>query len=305
MSGNKSLGPDDMSPTFYTHFWGTIGEDVTKAVQNFFLDCRMHRAVNHTFLALIPKRAATNRVEQFRPISLCNVIYKVITKILTNRLKPLLDDLIHPSQAAFIPHRSILDNVIINHKIMCYLKSRKGKTGYMAVQVDMTKAYDMVEWDVLFRIMAAHGLEGKFIDLVQACVSTARFSVLVNGSPYGFFPSSRGIRQGDPLSPALFTFLADLLSRILSQAEQDDKISGIKTARTGPRVSHLMYADDLVIYCKADMEETREIKNCLDLYCEWTGQRINWDKSDIHFNSNVPRATRLGICRRLGMFSQY
>lgn len=105
----------------------------------------MNRAVNHTFLALMPKQAVTNRIEQFRPISLCNVIYKVITKILANRLKPFLDDLIHPSQTTFIPHWSILDNVIINHEIMCFLKFRKGKKGYMVVKVDMAKAYDMVE----------------------------------------------------------------------------------------------------------------------------------------------------------------
>lgn len=132
-------------------------------------------------------------------------------------------------------------------------------------------------------------------------MSSAYFSVLVNGSFYGFFPSTQGIRQGDPLSPALFTILLDLLSRILSRAEHEGKISSVKTAQTAPRVSHLMYADDLVIYCKIDLEETIEIKNCLDLYCKWTGQRINWDKSDIHFSPNVPRATQHEICRRLGM----
>lgn len=145
MHENKSPGPDDMSPIFYKKFWSIIGFDVIGDVHKFFEGGLMCRAANHTFLALIPKRAAANRVEQFRPIALCNVIYNIITKIIAERIKGFLDKIIHPSQSAFVPKRSILDNIIINHKMMSYLNSKKGKNGFMAVKVDMTKAYDMVE----------------------------------------------------------------------------------------------------------------------------------------------------------------
>lgn len=125
---------------------------------------------------------------------------KVITKIIASRLKGYLIDIIHQSQATFIPYRSILDNIIINHKIMRYIKSRKGRQGYMAVKVDMANAYDMVEWDILNAIILAHGFSPTFDSLIHQCISSAYFSVLINGSSCGFFPSSRGIRQGDPIS---------------------------------------------------------------------------------------------------------
>lgn len=112
MQANKSPGPDDMSPIFYKHFWGIIEFDIISAVQNFFEGGRMCRVANHTFLALIPKRATTNRVEQFRPIALCNVIYKIIRKIIARRIKGHLDELIHSSQSAFVPHQSIISSLI-------------------------------------------------------------------------------------------------------------------------------------------------------------------------------------------------
>lgn len=122
-----------MSPIFYQAFWNIIGTDVASAIREFFESGRMSRAVNHTFLALIPKRTTANRVEQFRHISLCNIIYKIITKIIAGRLKGHLDTIIHPSdQTAFVPHRSILDN---NHEVMSYLNSKKGKNGFMAIKV--------------------------------------------------------------------------------------------------------------------------------------------------------------------------
>lgn len=95
--------------------------------------------------------------------------------------------------------------------------------------------------------------------------------MLVNGSPHSFFTSSCGIRLGDPLSSAFFTFLADLFFRILARAEQEGRINGVKVSRIAPRVSHLMYTDDLVIYCKADVLEAEEVKKYLNLYCLWSG----------------------------------
>lgn len=192
---------------------------MVSAVRSFFEGCPVSRVVNHTLLALIPKRTTSNKVDQFRSISLCNVVYKVITKILASRIRPLLDQIIHSSQSAFIPHQSILDNIIINHEIMCHFKARKERKGYIAVKVDMAKAYDMVEWDVLLKILELHGFDKQFYQLIHKFLASTHFSTLVNGSPYGFFTSYGGIRQGDPLSSALFAILSDLLSRICDRAE--------------------------------------------------------------------------------------
>lgn len=157
----KSLGHDGMSSLFYKQFWGAIGEDVISAVQSVFRGGFIGKAVNHTYLALILKRPAANKVEQFRLITLCNVLYRIITKILAIRLKGSLNVIIHLTQSTFISSRSILDNCIINHAIMNFIHSRKGKDGYMAIKVDMTKAYDMVEWDILKTLIAVHDFQSR------------------------------------------------------------------------------------------------------------------------------------------------
>lgn len=105
MDGNKSPGPDGTSPTFYKHYWHIIGEDLVSAVQDYFSGEMVSREVNHTFITLIPKRPSANMVDQFRPIVLCNVIYKIITKLSAFRLKPFLDSIIYTSQSVFIPNR--------------------------------------------------------------------------------------------------------------------------------------------------------------------------------------------------------
>lgn len=274
MANNKSLGLHGMSPVFFKTYWSIIVVDVINAVQNFFSTGKLNKAVNHTFITLVPKRLAANKVELFRPIALCNVIYKLITKILSSGLKGLLVDIIHLNQATFIPNQSISDNCIINHEVMFYLNSKQGKTIFMAIKVDMAKAYDMVEWATLITILHNHGFCTRFCDLLIECLSTAQYFIIVNGSLCGFFSASRGIRQGDPISPALFTLLSDFLSRILARAENSRCLSGVKISRGSPCVTHLMYANDLFIYCKANEAEAQEGVKCLQLYCDWTGQQI-------------------------------
>lgn len=214
---------------------------------------------------------------------------------------PLLEGIIHPSQATFVPNRSIGDNVIINHEIMYYLNRKSGKTGLMAIKIDLAKAYDRIEWTVLKIIMLHMGFDCKFVDLIQECISSTNFSILLNGVPFGFFSAERGLRQGDPMSPALFTIFSDLLSRMLEKAVAEGKISGVKVTRTSPKISHLMYVDDLVIYYKATEAEATAVHSILQQYCQWTGQAINWNKSSVHFSKNVSSRTRHHLCCILHM----
>lgn len=273
----KSPGPDGFNSTFYKQYWGIVGEAVTKEIQHAFRIGKLKSTLNHTFIALIPKSDLANRVDHFCPIALCNIVFKLITKIISNRLRPILDHIIHPCQAAFIPNRSIGDNILINHKVMHCLNKKKGRLSFMAIKLDLAKAYDRIEWHVLILIMAKFGFNSKFTNLILECISTTQYSLLLNGSPYGYFSPGRGLRQGDPMSLALFTIFSYLLSRMLARAEQEGCISGVKVSRLSPKVTHLMYADDLVIYSKATLEEAREISYCLQTYCNWTGQTINWN----------------------------
>ena len=161
--------------------------------------------LNHTNIVLIPKVKNPEKMSKFRPISLCNVIYKVISKVLANRLKQVLPDIISPTQSAFVPGRLITDNVIVAYEVLHSMHARKkGKTDALALKLDVIKAYDQVEWLFLQGIMQKLGFPEKWIERVMTCVTTTSFSILLNGKPYGNVTPSKGIRQGDPLSPYLF-----------------------------------------------------------------------------------------------------
>jgi len=151
-------------------------------------------------------------VHHYRPISLCNIIYKIISKLLANRLKPLLDKIISPFQTTFVPGRLIQDNSILAHEMLYTLKSKCGLGGLMAINIDIEKAFDKMEWSFLFSIMNKLGFHAKWINWIRLCISTSSFSVLLNGSSFGHFKPARGLRQGDPLSPFLFIIGTEVIS---------------------------------------------------------------------------------------------
>lgn len=195
------------------------------AVGNFFDSNKLLREQNHTFIALIPKRLGASAIHHFRPISLCNIIYKIISKLLANRLKPFLSKIISLFQIAFVPGRHIQDNSILFHEMLHSLKNKRGKDGLMVVNIDMEKVFDKMEWDYLLIIMEKLGFHPKWINWIRICISTSSFSILLNGSLFGLFRPFRGLRQGDPLSPFLFILGTEVISRLLHQSLQGYKIS--------------------------------------------------------------------------------
>lgn len=296
MSNGKSPGPDGLTPLFFKFYRDIVTVQVIKAVQFFFSHGSLIRPLNHTFIALIPKRANPSLVDHFRPISLCNVIYKIITKILANRIKPLLSKIVSPFQCAFIPGRTMTDSVITCHELMHHINRKKGSLHLMVVKIDLAKAYDKVEWAVLTKILQLHGFPLPFIALIMECISTASFLVLINGSPFGLFHSSRGLRQGDPLSPALFVLFIDLLSQMLLRAEAVGDIHGVKIGRHCPTISHLLFIDDATIFCRASVVEATRLAALFRQFGEWSEQSVNWEKSLIHFSKDTPLSIRGDIC---------
>lgn len=204
MAPTKAPGPDGMSALFYQHYWTTVGKDLVVVVQKKFRSGRMLSELNRTHITLIPKHKVSNKVIHFRPISLCNVAYKVISKVIANHLKPLLNSLVSPFQTTFIVGRNISENVILTQELLHGFKSQKGRKGHMTIKFDISKAYDKMEWSFIYKVLASFGFDKVFINLISQCISTTSLSVLVNGSPHGIITPQRGLRQGDPLSPYLF-----------------------------------------------------------------------------------------------------
>ncbi|KAL2224840.1 UNVERIFIED_CONTAM: Transposon TX1 uncharacterized protein [Sesamum indicum] len=280
ISEDKAPGPDGYSSGFFKAAWPVVGTEVTRAVLNFFTTRKLLKQFNSTLLALIPKVHNPMTVGDFRPISCCNVLYKIIAKLLVQRLSVVLDKLINPSQVAFIPGRSIGDNILLAQELFTgYNQTRLPPR--CALQVDIRKAYDTVEWDFLVATLQLFGFPPTFTRWIEECISTTSFSVGLNGNPHGFFDGARGLRQGDPLSPFLFVLVMEVLHiGYLQLIKQDMQVTYHWKCELA-RVFQLGFADDLLLFCRADLDSVRVLKVGLDRFAEWSGLRLNIQKSHI------------------------
>lgn len=299
---DKAPGPDGFSASFFQSNWDVIGASVVSEIQHFFATGIMSPTLNETHIRLIPKTHGAKRVEEYRPIALCNVYYKVISKLLSLRLKPVLNSIISENQSAFIPGRAITDNVLITHEVLQFLKTSQAKKQCsMAVKMDMSKAYDRVEWDFVSQVMTQMGFHHKWINWVMQCITSVSYSFLINDSVYGSVKPSRGIRQGDPISPYLFILCGEVLSGLCRKAELDGSLRGLRVARGSPRVNHLLFADDTIMFCNSSPECCRALQGILQEYEEASGQKVNIAKSSITFSVKTPQETKDSAKEILGI----
>jgi hypothetical protein len=301
MQSLKSPGPDGLPPLFYKKYWEVVGISVIKAVRDFFISGKMLKEVNYSFIVLIPKIINPSTINHYRPISLCNTIYKVISKLLVDRLRAIIPNLVSPTQLAFIPGRWIAENQLIVQEILHSFKKRKVKGGFVAVKLDLQKAYDRVHWGFLKIVLNQFGFYPKFVGWIMECISSVSFSILVNGGITKKLRPSRGLRQSDPLSPYLFILDQEVLSRLIDREFFQGSISGVKMTVNGPAFTHVMYADDIMLFAKANSREVQILDNCLVTYCEWSGQRINRNKSGFICSKLVARDRKRDIKLLLDM----
>jgi hypothetical protein len=301
MQSLKSPGPDGLPPLFYKKYWHIVGNAVIKAVQNFFTSGKLLKEMNSSFIVLIPKIKNPSAINHYRPISLCNTTYKIISKLLVDRLRGVLPSLISPAQSAFIPGRWIAENQLIVQEILHSFKIRKVQGGFVAMKLDLQKAYDRVNWNFLKTVLIRFGFSTKFIGWILECISSVSFSILVNGGMTKYFKPSRGLRQGDPLSPYLFIICQEVLSRLIDREFLSGNVKGVKMNVAGPAFTHVMYADDIMIFAKANCREVKILDECLDKYCSWSGQLINRSKSGLIFSKLVCCARRRELKSMLAM----
>ena len=187
MPGSKAPGPDGFTTEFFKESWAVIGKDIIVAVQSFFIMGFLPKGLNSTILTLVPKKTEAKGMKDYRPISCCNVLYKLISKILANRLKRILPKCISWNQSAFIKERLLMENVLLATEIVKdYHKEEISPRCTM--MIDISKAFDSVQWPFLLNTLRALGLPERFIHWISLCITTASFSVQVNGGAGWIFP---------------------------------------------------------------------------------------------------------------------
>ncbi|GMI81993.1 hypothetical protein HRI_001868600 [Hibiscus trionum] len=293
----KAAGEDGLGALFYQKFWHVLGNDVVEFCTSVLAGTIPMSVFNHTRIVLIPKNDSPTNMSHFRPISLCNVLFKIISKVLVNRFQAVLHLCIDESQSAFVPGRLITDNVLAAFEIIHSMRSKRvGKKGHFALKLDMSKAYDRVEWPFIEAMMKKMGFSQQWISLIMLCISSVSYSVVLNGQVGQSFTPTRGLRQGDPLSPYLFLLCGEGLSSLLRQEQSG---IGIRITRSAPRVSHLFFADDSLIFGEVTTECAARLLSLLEDYERCSGQVINYSKSGIFFSSNCIEYTREDVCRIL------
>ncbi|KAA3480429.1 reverse transcriptase [Gossypium australe] len=239
-----------LSPFREEEIWRALkGMGPTKAPDQTDSQHCSFKKINTTDIVLIPKVSQPSTLVNFRPISLCSVIYKIIAKSIANILQEVIGNCIDEVQSDFVPGRLISDNVLLAYEILhTFRQKRTGKKGYMAVKLDMSKAYDRVEWDFVKEVMLKMGFARKWVDLIMKCITTASYTVITNGRRGNCFQPTGGLRQGDPLSPFLFLICSEGLSALMRIAKKKGQIRGAKASRRGPEISHLLFADDCILF---------------------------------------------------------
>nr|GEX09959.1 RNA-directed DNA polymerase, eukaryota, reverse transcriptase zinc-binding domain protein [Tanacetum cinerariifolium] len=286
---NKSLGPDGFTFEFFRKYWDILGVDFCAAIDWFFEHCTFARGCNSSFITLIPKTQDPKFISDFRPISLIGSRYKVVTKILANRLSLVIFDLISDVKTAFLPNRQILDGPFIINELLSWCKYKKQQA--MVFKVDFAKAYDSVRLDFLDDVLDAFGSGSKWRMWISGSLYSGMALVILNGSPSLEFEFHRGLKQGDPLAPYLFILIMESFHLSISRAVDAGIFRGINIS-DDLNISHLFYADDAVFIGEWNESNLSDITQIL----RWV--MVGDNTSKVHAWDDTISKVKSRLCNR-------
>lgn len=221
MYPEKSPCSDGLNPGFYQAYWNGVGTDVVNFCRSFFETGELPSEINRTLVCLISKKKNPQQMTDIRPISLCNMLFRVLSKVMANRVKECLPDLISINQSAFIQDRLLTNNALIAYELNHYIRRKtQGKSGVAGLKLDISKAYDRVEWPFLESMLYKFGFNTVWVERVMKCVQTVSYSFIHDGTEFGDVRSQRGIRQGDPISPIYISCVQKDLVRSLEDMKR-------------------------------------------------------------------------------------
>ncbi|XP_056690476.1 uncharacterized protein [Spinacia oleracea] len=261
MGAFKAPGPDGYHSFFYKKFWETIRGDLVPFIQSIFR-----------------KR-----------------------EVIANRLRSSLPKRISPNHNSFLPGRGTETNVIIANEVLHSMRARKGRRGWFILKLDLEKANDKLEWSFIRSSLMLYGLDESSVKIIMSCITSVSSSILVNGIPTDSFSPSRGIRQGDPLTPYIFIICMEVLSHMIHLAVQDLKWTPFKMGRRRVPVSHLLFADDILLVGEVSNDNTQTLLGILEDFCQLSGQSISVEKSRVLFSKNTPTLDCGMFCNALSI----
>ena len=274
----KILGPDGVNFGFIKEFWLDLKDDLMRIVSEFHHNGKLAKGINTTFIVLIPKVDNPLRLNDFRLISFVGSLYKIIAKMLANRLRLVISSVVFKTQSAFIKNQQILDGILIANEVVD--EARKLKKELMLFKVDFEKAYNSIDWGYLDSVMESMSFPVLWRKWIRECVGTAKASVLVNGSPTDEFHLHRGLRQGDPLSSFLFLIAAEGLHILMKVMADNHLFTGYSVGMVNPVVvSHLRFVDDTLLLGHKSWANVRALRGTLVIFKSMSGLKVNFNKS--------------------------
>jgi hypothetical protein len=291
-------GPDGFNAFFFQTYWEIISKDVVEAVIQFFISSWLIPNMNANTVVLIPKKDNADSIGHYRPIALANFKYKIISKILADRLAQILPSIISKEQRGFIKGRQIKDCICLTSEIVNMLH-KKSYGGNLAIKIDIAKAFDTIDWNFLLNVLKAFGFHSTFCNWIKVILESAKLSISINGKQEGYFSCSRGVRQGDPLSPLLFCLAEEVLSRGITNLVNAGQLKLIQGIRNNTIPSHCLYADDVMIFCKGSKSNVQVLSQFFAKYAQISGQHISPQKSTI-YSGSIPHHRLTNIAHTLG-----
>lgn len=276
---DKFPGEDGFTLFFFQSCWDIVKGDLMKVIEDLYNSGIINVVTNEILICQIPKKKDSAKVRDFRPISLVTSLYKVVSKVLATRLREVLEETISATHGAFVKNRQILDAVLVANEVV--LKAMKRDKVGLVFKIDFDHAYDHVEWKVVDEVMDRKGFGGRWRSWIMGYLQYVNFFVMINGRPMGKFLATRGVRQGDPSSPFLFTLVIDVLSRLMEKAQEFNLIHGLSTGRDNVEVSPLQFADDTIFLIGDKKEYWFNLLGLLDFFCLISGLKINKSKCSL------------------------
>lgn len=287
LPGCKAPGVDGFNFSFFRAYWAIIKKEVIQAVKLFFSSSFMPTSWKKTIIILIPKSANPSSASDFRPISLCSSLYKICTKVLSRRLQHVLPNLVGRELGGFVRGRLMGDHILIASELQHGIWNALDSNAGAMIKVDLHKAFDKLSWSFLQAALGSMGFSDVWINWVLVAISNPCIGIKINGVIPHWFIGKSGLRQGCPLSPLLFVLCTEILSRKLKLEESLGRIQGFRASPSSPPVSHLFFADDLLLFSKASPSFCSQILTTLQTFCSWSGQSINSGKSLVMFSRRI------------------